>query len=53
MSPLPTPARKITTFSAGVMQVGERAPRVVRGMHVLDLAAKNVSLERVELDAGV
>ena len=37
MSPLPSPARKITTFSAGVVQVGLRAPLVVRCMHILDL----------------
>lgn len=38
MSPLPRTERKITTFSAGVVQVGARAPRVVRCMHILDLS---------------
>jgi len=46
MSPLPTPARKITTFSAGVVQVGQRAPRVVRCMHILDLSHTQTALSR-------
>ena len=33
---LQLPARKITTFSAGMAHAGARAPRVTRSMHIMD-----------------